>query len=612
MSDPGQEILADDYSSQIESFSKEEREEILEQIDKISAGNRIEITPELFEVKPLKKGGVLPLVINILGLVVIAGGFFFANRYFQAKEESMVLGEKTYQTTEDSVVKELKKQAAEKLQAKQQEISRIQTELAKLDKESSTLKATMDSQIKSKEQELKAQMQQELEKERARLQSSGVSSAELEKKLKAFEAKKQNDINASLKTFKAQSEAALKEKEKELAQAKKVANQILEKANKDKAAIEAESLKKEAELKKQFEKEKQALTKQSSEAEQKLNELSQRQHNEQLILDQITSSYTSIINSIKKGEYPKAQLAISDLRNLLEDPKIKNLPTVYKRVPVENFILDSLAKEIKQAQTETTTDFSTLAQTAQTLINARANIRKGDEAVQKGESYSAERFYNAGLSSLPQVQNAVKTLRSIQAKNLEDRAREYLSLGDTSVKKGKLNDAVTQYRNAAVNAVDVNKEILSSSVHKLENTLNLITKNLSARNTAKYNKMQSNLTDKISALQKNLDAKTDEVKNLTAALAEEKSKNADLAQKLSESKAAMEKQVADLTSKNTALASDIAQQKARIETLNGELEKSSARIKTLSTQVRRAENKATKLQKELDDAVNQIVDLINS
>ncbi len=608
MSDPGSGFVSDDYSSQIESFSVEEREEILEQIDKISASSRITITPELFEVKPLKNGGIMPLVINILGLVVIAGGFFFASRYFQAKEESMVLGEKTYQTTEDSVVKELKKQAAEKLQAKQQEISKIQTELAKLDKESSTLKATMDSQIKSKEIELKAQMQQELEKERARLQSSGVSSAELEKKLKAFEAKKQSDINASLQIFKVQSEAALKEKEKELAQAKLVANKILEKANQDKAAIEAESLKKEAELKKQFEKEKQALTKQSSEAEQKLNELSQIQHNEQLIQDQITSSYTTIISSIKKGEYPKAELAISDLRKLLEDPKIETLPTVYKRIPVENFILDSLEKEIKQAQTENTTDFSTLAQTAQALINARANIRKGDEAVQKGDVYSAERFYNAGLSSLPQIQNAVKTLHSIQAKNLEARAGEYISMGDTSVKKGKLKDAVTQYRNAALNAVEVNKDILSSSIYKLESALNLITKKLSVKNTAKYNKMESTLSGKISALQKKLEQQSSEISNITAALTEEKSKNDNLEKQIDNQK----KQIAALDTKNSTLTAEITRKKARIETLNGELEKSSTRIKTLSNKARRAENKAAKLQKELDDAVNQIVDLINS
>ncbi len=612
MSDPGSEIFSDDFSSQIESFSVEEREEILEQIDRISAGSRIAITPELFVVKPLKKGGRLPLIINILGIVIIAGGFFFASRYFKAREESMVLGEKTYQSTEDSVVKELKRQAEEKLNQKQQEISKIQTELEKLDKESSSLKATMDSQIKMKEKELKAQMQQELAKERARLQGTGVSSAELEKKLRAFEAKKQNNIDSALQSFKAQSEAALKKKEKELAQAKQVATQILEKANKDKAAIEAESLKKEAELKKQFAKEKEALTKQSSAAEQKLNELSRVQHNEQLVQDQITSSYTAIITSIKGKDFPKAERAITDLRNLLVDPKLKNLPAVYKRIPVENFILDSLEKEIQQAQTEKATDFSTLAQTAQALINARANIRKGNEAVQKGESYSAERFYHAALSSLPQVQKAVAALQQIQAKNLELRSADYIALGDDSLKKGKLEDAVNQYRNAAVNAVNLNKEILASSIHKLESTLNLMTRKLSAKDTDKFRKMKTSLDSKISSLQKELDTQTSQAEKLDAALKQEQVRNADLSEKLSKTTASFKKQVQDLKNTNSALTAAAAENKNSIKKLTGELEKSSERIRTLSTRVRKAENKTKKLQKELDDAVNQIVDLINS
>ncbi len=601
VNEPGSELLSDDISSQIESFSVEEREEILKQIDTISAGNRITITPELFEVKPLKKGGTLPLIINILGLVVIAAGFFFANRYFQAKEENMVLGETAYQSAEDSVVKELKKQAAEKLQKKQQEISRIQNELKKIDKESSSLKATMNSRIKAREKELQAQMQQELEKERARLQKAGISSAELQKKMGAFEAKKQADINASLQAFKIKSEAALKEKEKELIQAKQIAQQILDKTNREKAAIEAESQKKEAELKKQFAKEKEALTKQNSEARQKLNKLSQLQHSEQLIQDQITSSYTNIIDAMKKGKYQKAEMAIADLRTLLTDPKIKNLPTVYRRIPVENFILDSLEKEIKQTQTENITDFSTLAKNAQTLLDARANIEKGDKAVRDGKIYTAQRYYHEALSSLPKIQKAFSALQTIQNKNLEKRAAEYITLGDASMKKGKLEDAVNQYRNAAISAVETNRNILASSIHKLENALSRIQKKLSQKDALAYRKLKTDLTAKISQLQNDVTLKTSEIEKLNNALQEEQQKEA-----------ALKKQISELQTKNTALSMDLSQKKARIRTLAKELEKSSARIQHLSTRLQKADKKITKLQKELDDAVNQIVNLINS
>lgn len=600
MKEPGSDILGDEIDFQIEGFSEEEKEEILQQIDKISSQSQISITPELFEVKPAKKGGTLPLVINIMGIFVIAAAFFFANRYFQAKEDTMVLGEKTYQSTEDSVVKELKKQAEEKLQQKEQEISKIQSELEKLDKESSSLKATMESQIKAKEEELRRQMEEALAKERERLQSKGISSAEMEKQLKEFQDKKENDISSALETFKAQSEAAMKEKEKELAQAKAVAQQILDKANKDKAALEADAKKREEELKKQFEAEKEALTKQSSEAMKKLQELSELQRNEQLIQDQITGSYTTIMNAIEAGNYPKASLAIADVRKVLSDPKIQQLPNIFKRLKIENFILDSLENEISQARTEDTTDFKTLAQTAQLLINARTNVKKGEDAVKAGKIYDAKRYFNAAIASLPKIEGAVNQLRDIEAKSMEDRAKDYLVLGDASLRKGDLKDAIEQYRNAAVNSVNINREILSASIHKLENVKELQLKNQSARDTDKYNSLKESSDKKIAALSDELEAKNSEIEKLSNQIKEEQTKKSELESKL-----------ADLESKNSELGDTITKKDEKIKELSDEITKSSQRIQNLMTRVNTAERQVSKLQKELDDAVNQIVDLIN-
>ncbi len=608
MDEPGTNIISDDFSSQIESFSQEEREEILEQIEKISSQSHIKISPELFEVKPTKRGGTLPLFINIIGLVIIIAGFFFANRYFQAKEENIVLGEKRYTSTEDSVVKALKKQSEEQLQQKQQEISKIQNELEKLDKESSNLKATMDDQVRAKERELTMQMQQELEKERTRLKNTGVSSAELEKKLKEFETQKQVYMSNALKSFRTQSENALKEKERQLTRAKQIAQQILDKANRDKAALEENAKKREDQLKKQFEKEKKALTEQSSNAEKKLLELNRQQHNEQLVQDQITSSYAAIISAIKSGKYPEAELAINDLRKQLTDPKIKYLTNINKRLEIENFILDSLENKIKQGQTESTTDFTTLTQAAQALLNARANIIKGDESAKKGDMYTATRFYNTALASLPHVKTAITSLQKIEAKNLESHAKGYITLGDASIRKGNLTDAVTQYRNGAVTAVNINKKVLSTSINKLESALALIRKNIEDKNDAAYRNLKNNSGKKISSLQTDLDTKKSEINNLNSILENEQSKKSALEKQIS----VLNGQMANLQKENSLFLSKLSRKDSRIKTLNEKIAKSSVRIQNLTSKVKQTEKKISSLQKELDDAVNQIVDLINS
>ena len=604
-------VLEDDLGFQIEGFSEEEKDEIFQQIEKISSQSQISITPELFEVKPAKKGGTLPLAVNLIGILVIAAALFFANRYFQAKEETMVLSEKTYQSTEDSIVKELKKQAEEKLQQKEQEISKIQSELEKLDKESSNLKANMETQVKAKEAELRKQMEEELAKERARLQGQGISSAELEKQLKEFQTKKEDTINSALNAFKAESEAVLKEKEKELAQAKAVARQVLDKANKDKAALEAEAKKREEELTKQFEAEKEALTRQSSEATSKLEQLRELQRNEQLIQDQITGAYTTIMSAIENGDYPKASLAIEDVRKILADPKIQSLPTIFKRLKIENFILDSLEKEISQTKTEDTTDFKTLAATAQLLINARANVRKGEEAAAAGKSYDAKRYFNAAIASLPKIEGAVNRLREIEEKNMEERARDYIVLGDAALRKGDLSDALEQYRSAAVNSVDTNKEILSSAIHKIEGVNDLKIKNLSSSETEKYNKLKKDTDRKIAELTDELDNKNSEIDKLNNLIKDEQAKKEELEKKLAEAQANNEQKQTDLLAENEKLNKTIADKDKTIAQLSDEITKSTQRIKNLMRRVNNAEKQVSTLQNELDDAVNQIVDLIN-
>lgn len=611
MKEAANNVLEDDLGFQIEGFTEDEKEEIFQQIEKISSQSQISMTPKLFEVKPAKKGGALPLAVNLMGILVIAAALFFANRYFQAKEETMVLGEKTYQSTEDSIVKELKKQAEEKLQQKEQEISKIQSELEKLDKESSNLKANMETQVKAKEAELRKKMEEELAKERSRLQGQGISSAELEKQLKEFQAKKEDAINSALNAFKAESEAALKEKEKELAQAKAMARQVLDKANKDKAALEAEAQKREEELTKQFEAEKKALTKQSSEAINKLEQLRELQRNEQLIQDQITGAYTAIMDAIEAGDYPKASLAIQDVRKILSDPKIQSLPTIFKRLKIENFILDSLEKEISQTKTEDTTDFKTLAATAQLLINARANVKKGEEAAAAGKSYDAKRYFNAAIAALPKIENAVSQLRTIDAKSLEERARDYIVLGDAALRKGDLSDALEQYRNAALNSTDSNKEILSSAIHKIEGVNDSKLTKLSSAETEKYNKLKKETDKKIAALTSEIENKNSEIDKLNSLLKDEQAKKQELEKKLAETQTEGEQKQTDLLAENEKLSQTIADKDKTIAQLSDEITKSTQRIQNLMRRVNTAERQITSLQNELDDAVNQIVDLIN-
>jgi DNA repair exonuclease SbcCD ATPase subunit len=605
----------------IEGFSAEEQLEIRAQIDEISGQNRITISEELFQITPSKRGGTLPLIINLLGIIAIVAGFFLTTRYFQEKEQAMAMEESSYESTEGSVIEELKRQAEKKLNQKQAEISQIQDELSKLDKESASLKENMDSQIKDKEMELRLEMEAALSDERTRLQSKNISTEDLEKQLEAFQTNRESEFEANIIKFKNESALAIKEKEDELANAKQIANDILKQANRDKATIEENTIQREAELTKQFEAEKEALTQESSEATQKLQELSEFQRNEQLIQDQLTGSYNSIIKSIDEGNYPEAKIQIEAVRDLLDDPQILRLPSISKRKDIELYFLDSMEKEIQQAGVITTTDFTSMTRAAEVLLSARQSAEYGIEAESEGSFYDAKRFYNDALATLPQISKAIESLKDIEFSDRIAISSEYLNLGNTAIGSGQLNEAIKQYRAAAIGAAPDNNELLTRAIDGIEQAiqqdkdkvLNSVKEDLQA--------LKSDGEDTIQALNSEIDVSKKDIEKL----------NSDLAL-LENNKSLLEQTVADIDKREEELKNsidtlsskveesaktidqlnnDMADSTKTIDTLNIEARKAAFTIETLDKKAARATNRAENLEIELNDAVNQIVELIN-
>ncbi len=648
----------------IEGFTEEEQQEIREQIDLISGQNKIPVTEELFKINPMKKGGTLPVVINIIGLIAIAASFFFTNRYFQEQEQTMAMEESSYESTEGSVIEELKRQAEEKLNQKEAEIANIQGELQKLDEQSANLKANMESQIKDKEQQLREEMEAALAEEKARLQSAGISTQELEKKLEEFQKTKEDAFSAEIADFKLQSEAAIKAKEEELAKSIEIANSILEQANRDKAAIEADTKKREAELTEQFEAEKKALEEETSAATQKLKELSELQKNEQLIQDQLTGSYNSIIEAIKEGDYSKASLGIEDVRNLLNDPNIMKLPSISKRKSVEFYFLDSLEKEIQQAGVMTATDFTAISNAAEVLLTARQNVEYGIAEETNGNQYDAKRFYNEALAKLPQISKAVERLQKIESEERAAKAREYIALASQAFGSNKFNEALKQYRSAALGSAPDNMEVMGAAIDGIEEVHNSDRERLASSYEKDIQTLKEDSKEAVEKLNAEMEALKEDsrtaveklnteiqeikdesqttVENLNAeiAAAEEElnSIKSNLAEvenakkELEAEKARLEEKITEADADRESLKGEIDNLTSRIESsnktieqLNQNLQNSQATIKTLTSDIERADitietltekttnavRKADSLEKELNDAVNQIIELIN-
>lgn len=624
MSEISQNQSEDDQLYNIEGYSEEEKLEIRAQIDEISGKNRLTITEELFKITPSKKGGTLPLVINILGIIAIVTSFYFTNSYFQEQEQAMAMEESAYESTEGSVIEELKRQAKEKLNQKQLEITQIQEELSKLDRESNSLRENMDNQIKDKELELRLEMESALAKERERLQSQNISTVELEKQLNEFQTNRENIFKADIEKYKNESALAIKEKETELARAKQIATDILDQANRDKETIETETLKRESELTKQFEEEKEALSKESSEATKKLQKLSEQQKNEQLIQDQLTSSYNSIIESIKALNYTEAQINIDSARTLLQDPNILRLPSISKKMDVELYFLNSMEKEIQQASMRTTTDFSSMTKAAEILISARQSVEFGNEAEKTGSPYDAKRFYNEALTSLPQIARAVENLTLIESSDKNSIANEYINLGNKAIGTGQLNEAIRQFRAAVLGVAPNNPESVTTAIDGIEKALRQDKNRLAASSDKEISDLNSELDtketviDELTADFSSLESNKLELENSNTELESEKTR---LEQTVADNDKTLEEQKKSLASlsnrveesENTIdqLNLNAIETAKTIEDLNAEARKTAYSIDALTKKAARATSRAENLENELNDAVNQIVELIN-
>jgi len=157
------EIIIDKDSG----ISEEEQQEIIDKINSMSERSGTLLSTKIDNekgreiVKAAKNGAVFPVAVNIAALVLLlAGGFLLF--FFNGRTESQVrTGNAVYNLTERTLIEEIRKDTAEKIAAKEMEMSRIASRLGEVDDQLSQLyssnKELTAEQIAAQERLLAAQ-----------------------------------------------------------------------------------------------------------------------------------------------------------------------------------------------------------------------------------------------------------------------------------------------------------------------------------------------------------------------------------------------------------------------------------------------------------------------
>ena len=417
------------YFDESSGISKEDQKDILAQIDKITSESKISVTPEVFVIKPQKKGVLLPVLINLLAALTLGSFILFQYISFQVKKQELSTEQDTSVIDQGRLLEQVQREQEEELARKQLEISGIQNELLGINAEREDLIANMDLRVQEKEEELRRQLEQELEDERNKLLSQGISEDEIQRRLSDLEQQKENESNAEVASF-------IDEMEKQRTVFENLEielQQQLSNANTDKLELEEE-----------YKRRAQELEEAKTEAEQELLLLSEQNEQEEIVSAQLIGFYNNLKEDMNANRLEAGLADLDTIRNFMNERAVLALPEISKRRDIEFFIINNLETLIENEIQKASTDTTSLIAAANLITSIREKVISADQEYNSGNLNEASVLYKEALTILPEI----------------DRSHNYIITRMSDVNQDKIN-MLEGYLNNAQNSFE--KEDFESS-----------------------------------------------------------------------------------------------------------------------------------------------------
>jgi DNA repair exonuclease SbcCD ATPase subunit len=443
----GEEFVLDESSG----ISKEDQQEILREIEKVSQESRISVTPETMAIKAVKKGFLFPLLVNVLFVVLLAGGGFTLYTLFQRGETVLMEEGGAIASAEGKLIEELKKESEAALQAKNREINQIQAQLQDIDKQRQELQSNMDTQVAVREAELRSALETELAAERERLRQQGISEADITSRLQILGSEKTAEFQTELETFKQQAEEERRRQEENLITLQQEYQQNLALAETDRQRVLEEADAREAELKARLDAQAEQLEQATLEAKAELNKLAAQQEKQVLAAGQLTGFYSKVKEDLEEGDYNSALEDLEAVREYLDDPSVATLPNILQRREIELFVVDSISNLVEGEMQRSEADTTSLIASAELLNTMKNRVVEGDTLFRQGDIAGAEDKYREALDLIPEINKVhayflAKGDESEQVRR--ETLRDFLQQAETAFDRGDYAAALDNYTKA--------------------------------------------------------------------------------------------------------------------------------------------------------------------
>jgi len=416
---------------QASGISKEDQKDILLHIDRVAKSSRILSGPETWKVRPRKRGLAMPILVNLVGLVVLAAGLFTLTRIFAPRDDIATSSTVLLSSAEGRLLQEIKRETEGLILEKDREIASIQERMASLDKEKDQLAASVETRIKAKEKELEDQLRLELDLERERLLAQGLSEAAIQERLREFERIKTEEFKSQLDGFAQKAEAERAALQGNLDKARAEYMKTLSDATAERQRIQDESRAREQVLRTQLDDKNAALeaeraraadTLRSAQAElTKLNESAAKAKASE---SQLLGLYAAARQGLREGRIEDASKTLVALRAYLNEPQVAALPALQERRELDLFAMDLIDKTIAAERAKASVDTSRLTAALDALTVVRNETERGRAAAAAGNHESAAASYRKALGATKELEEAAAFIEGDWKARLDLRVAE--------------------------------------------------------------------------------------------------------------------------------------------------------------------------------------------
>lgn len=609
---------------QVEGISAEDQREIMLEIEKVAGENRIAVSDGLFDFKARKNGALFPIAVNLVGILLLAGGIASLLWIFRSGEQELLERGRAVVAAESRLIEEIRRETEAQLAEKDGEIASIQSRLQEIDAERTALIGNIEAELAQRETALRQELDAELEAERERLRALNLTEEEIELRLASFAEVKEREFSQRLDQFVRQAEAEQERLAQELNAREAEFNQSLAQANQERETLMQESAERLSALQEEYEAELAAGQAELDETQAELARLGREQERESMLRGQIRGLYQTASTALRQGNHDLARNRLRDLRSLLNEDAVLRVPALRDQRPVDLILIDSLESLIRfderfgSEEAERRLAQGTLVARVQELVD------QATAAAQEGRTEQAVSLYRQALDVIPEVSESYGFLgdaddesAAAELTRINEEAGALLQEADQARLAGNFRAAMdgyaavvreyprSRYRLDAITGMDETLAAVQSRGVALQDSLTDEIARLNAENEATIEALEAERAEAIASLETE---REETIAQLEAEHAETIARlEAERAETIARLEAERAETIARLEAERAASSTELeAQRAAAIEALQEELSQLRLELASRETDLMEAQTEASQQVEQIATLQEQI------